>query len=163
MRFQPERSSFAPLRSVKHSLVASEKFATYRTESTNFGVSSQIATLTLFDCHCRYLHLLVLSRPLPLVRQGVLRFALIPAQFFSARPSHPRTGWHGVLAQRTPPMRAAAKRRRGPGQAQSREGHERQSLRRPSGCLTAQSLRTDFLSHSDRCDARLARIPKRTA
>jgi hypothetical protein len=34
-----------------------------------------------------YLHLLVLFRPLPLLRQGVLRFAFITAQLVSARAS----------------------------------------------------------------------------
>jgi len=57
------------------------------------------------------------------------------------RPCHSaaaRTGWHGVLAQRTPPIRAAAKRRRGLGQGRLRDGRERQSLRSPSGRRTAQ-------------------------
>jgi hypothetical protein len=47
-------------------------------------------------------------------------------------------GWNGVLAQRTPPIRAAAKRRRGLGQAGLTDGRERRSLRSPSGRLTAQ-------------------------
>ena len=49
-----------------------------------------------------------------------------------------RTGWHGVLAQRAPPFRAAAKRRRGLGQAGLMDGRERRSLRSPSERLTAQ-------------------------
>jgi len=93
----------------------------------------------------------------------VLRFAFIPAQLFSRRPltqnwrsqrrflrcasgaggrtchsEAARMGWRGVLAQRTPPHRAAAKRRRGTGQGWLREGREWRSLRSPSGRLTAQ-------------------------
>jgi len=47
-------------------------------------------------------------------------------------------GWHGVLAQRAPPHRAAAKRRRGLGQGRLWDGRERRSLRSPSERLTAQ-------------------------
>ena len=92
-------------------------------------------TITLLIAIDYYLRSRLL-RPLPVIGQGVLRFAFIPAQFFSARPLHleqegraqisrcasgaggrtcqseaARKGWRGVLAQRTPPMRAAAKRR----------------------------------------------------
>ena len=75
-------------------------------------------------------------RPLPLLRQGVLRCCFHSRATFFAGTSQPelevpaqisrcasgaggrtcqseaaRMGWRGVLAQRTPPMRAAAKRR----------------------------------------------------
>src|SRR5216683_8365402 len=77
-------------------------------------------------------NLLVRLRPLPVIGQGVLRFAFITAQLFSARPLHPemegraqiprcasgaggrtchseaaRMGWRVVLAKRAPPLRAA--------------------------------------------------------
>jgi len=74
------------------------------------------------------------------MRQGVLRFAFITAQFLSARPSQPEqegraqipkmrersgrqavpqrsgpTGWHGVLAQGTPPHKSG-------GETETRDG-----------------------------------------
>jgi hypothetical protein len=61
-----------------------------------------------------------------------------------------RMGWRVVLAQRTPPMRAAAKRIRWLGQARYPDGRERRSLRSPSGRLTAQRLRSNTsISGSD--------------
>ncbi len=50
----------------------------------------------------------------------------------------PEKGWRVVLAQRTPPLRAAAKRRRGLCQAGLAGGREGRSLRSPNERLTAE-------------------------
>ena len=109
-------------------------------------------------------NLLVRLRPLPVIGQGVLRFVFIHrANFFPrgpytsnrravrrfldaraeraagrARAKAARMGWRGVLAQRTPPMRAAAKRRRRRVKVGLRDGREWRSLRSLSGRLIAE-------------------------
>ncbi len=55
----------------------------------------------------------------------------------TCRSEASRQGWRGVLAEHTPPLRAAVKRRRG-GQAESDDARERRSLRSPSGRLRAK-------------------------
>src|SRR5713226_9488152 len=87
------RSCFAPLRSVNRSVVANEKFATFCPDgrARMLGLAPRLPiTITLLTAMTT--NLLVRLRPLPVIGQGVLRFAFNTAQLFSARPSQKPTG-----------------------------------------------------------------------
>ncbi len=73
---------------VNRSVVANEKFATFYPDgrARMLGLAPKLPiTITLLNDMTT--NLLVRLRPLPVIGQGVLRFAFITAQLFSARTS----------------------------------------------------------------------------
>src|SRR5216683_6272219 len=148
---QSVRSCFAPLRSVKRSVVASEKFATFCPDGSAriSGLAPRLPiTITLLIAIA--VTSIAFVEPASRHRAGraalcfhhratFFRAALTPQnwravrRFLDARAERaagrardtvllvnrfvvfPKVTWRVVLAQRTPPLRAAAKRRRGRG------------------------------------------------